>query len=202
MDHSELTRLITKVRSMTASRRIIIFGSTSLLGAFPDCSPAKLGVEVTLDADIFLDPDDASVRALLVEQFGADRSYHGEHGRYADFVDFRASGPFPSGWQSRLIPLPGLDDVFVLDPIDVAANKLIACAQARVAKRLGRREEDRGTKDIDTVAALIGSGLIDASLVEQRLAGLDFENAVMAEATTVFRQTIVQSERVRRTVDH
>lgn len=80
MNLERLGAIIREIREIEPSRRIIIFGSSSFLASFPNDSPSSLGVEVTIDADIFLDPDDEIVRRDLTRKLGQGREYHLEHG--------------------------------------------------------------------------------------------------------------------------
>ena len=58
MDIEALRSILRAVRRREAARRIVIFGSSSLLISLSGPSPPDLGVETTLDADLLLDPDD------------------------------------------------------------------------------------------------------------------------------------------------
>jgi hypothetical protein len=201
MDRTALVKLVEQIRQSAPGRRLIVFGSSSLLASFPDSTPAELGVELTLDGDFFIDPDDENSRAQLLATFGNARAYHDANGFYADFVDLRASSSFPSGWQTRLRPFPDLPDVFALDPVDVATNKMFATGQARVHKRMGRRPEDRGDKDINTVSALLAAGLVDADSVHQRLMSLDIDNAFLVEALKALNTASVRAATHPRSQD-
>ena len=57
MDFASLTALVVAIKRIEPNRRIVLFGSSSLLASFPNQPPASIGVEVTIDADVFLDPD-------------------------------------------------------------------------------------------------------------------------------------------------
>jgi hypothetical protein len=53
MDFGALNDLIGNIRSITGSRRLILFGSSSLFASFHAEPPERIGVETTLDADFF-----------------------------------------------------------------------------------------------------------------------------------------------------
>ena len=146
MELSSLTLLISAVRGAAPSSRIILFGSSSLFGSFPDADPEQIGVSVTLDADFFIDPDDADLRLQLEEEFGEDHAFHAATGHYGDFVDIRLSDSFPNGWRERLVPMPSFDNVMALDPVDIAVTKVAATAFTRLNRRMGRGKTDRGLK--------------------------------------------------------
>lgn len=185
MDLQSLTKLISEVRRIVPERRILLFGSSSLFASFPAHPPSHIGVETTLDADFFLDPDDATFRAALLDQLGRERDYHLTHGHYGDFVDLRLADAFPEGWRDRLVPMPGFDHVFALHPMDMAVSKVNASARSRLDRRFGRREADRGLKDINTLVALIKAGLLDFTELTRQVQRLDHEPALIVECARV-----------------
>lgn len=124
MDLSALKELIGNIGRLSGSRQLILFGSSSLFASFHSEAPEKIGVETTLDADFFLDPDDDSCRAILIAEFGREQDYHLAHGFYADFVDLRLADAFPKGWRERLVPMPGFTNVVALHPMDMAVSKV------------------------------------------------------------------------------
>ncbi len=180
-----MTQLIGRVQAIVPEQRIILFGSSSLFASFPADPPARLGVEVTLDADFLLDPDDAGLRARLLESLGKDHEFHDATGYYGDFVDLRVSENFPAGWRERLVPMPGFERVFALDPVDMAVSKIAATAGARLSIRMGRGGVDRGMKDISVVSALLRAGRIDGQAIERRLAAMDYQPAMIVESARV-----------------
>lgn len=180
-----LTQLISEVRQIVSERRILLFGSSSLFASFPEHPPATIGVETTLDADFFLDPDDENLRTALLTKLGKERDYHLAHGYYGDFVDLRLANAFPEGWRNRLLPMSGFDNVFALHPMDMAVSKVNATARSRIDRRFGRREADRGLKDINTLVALINAGLLDFAELAHQVHQLDHEPALIVECARV-----------------
>jgi hypothetical protein len=155
MELPSLNRLLAAVCAAVPGRRLVLFGSSSLLGSFPGDPSERIGVAVTIDADFFLDPDDESQRRRLDEEFGEDNAFHLSTGHYGDFVDLRLADSFPDGWRDRLVPMPGFENVLALDPVDMAVTKVATTARARLNLRLGRGGVDRGLKDINTIVALL-----------------------------------------------
>ncbi len=192
MTLSALTNLIATVRQLEPTREIVIFGSSSFLANFPNASPASIGVEVTIDADFFIEPDDEMARTRLLDVMGRGHSYHNENGFYCDFVDARKDEWFPPGWKQRLVAFPGHAGVFAMHPVDATATKLVATAHARVDKRMGRRPHDRGSKDIDTVVALVRSRYVDWSQVKARMNEIDLPPAYLAALDTVEKEVLNQ----------
>ena len=185
MDLQSLNHLLAEVTRQVSGHRILLFGSSSLLASFPGEEPARIGVETTIDADFFLDPDDEASRAALLAQLGKEQSYHSTHGFYGDFVDLRMAEGFPEGWRDRLVPMPGFENVFALHPMDMAVSKVIATASSRIDRRFGRRAADRGMKDINTLVALIRAGYLNASELTLQVRHLDQEAAMTVECGNV-----------------
>ena len=55
MDLQSLNQLLHEVTRQTTGRRILLFGSSSLLASFPDEEPARIGVETTMLGQSFYD---------------------------------------------------------------------------------------------------------------------------------------------------
>ena len=185
MEFEPLIHLIGRVRAIVPEHRIILFGSSSLFASFPSDPPARLGVEITIDADFLLDPDDAGLRDRLLQSLGRNREFHDATGFYGDFVDLRVSENFPAGWRERLVPMPGFTRVFALDPVDMAVTKIAATAGARLSIRMGRGGVDRGMKDIGVVSALLRAGRIAERAIEQRLDAMNHQPAMIVESARV-----------------
>ena len=185
MEFPALAQLINAIRTVAPGRRIIVFGSSSVFGSFPDDDPDALGVAITQDADIFIDPDDVALRVQLDEKFGEDRAWHVETGHFGDFVDLRFAEIFPIGWRERLVPMAGFENVFALHPLDMAATKVVATASSRLSRRMGGNTPDRGLKDINTIVALIRAGRLDFSSLESRVNALDLSPALTVECGRV-----------------
>lgn len=185
MELESLIHLIGRVQAIVPGRRIILFGSSSLFASLPADPPSRLGLEVTIDADFLIDPDDAELRDHLLQSLGRNREFHDATGFYGDFVDLRLSENFPAGWRERLVPMPGFERVFAIDPVDMAVTKIAATAGSRLSIRMGRGGVDRGMKDIGVVSALLRAGRIDAGAIEQRLDAMNYQPAMIVEAARV-----------------
>lgn len=194
MDFRSLSRLIERVREIAPGHRILVFGSSSLFASFSSEPPGLIGVESTLDADFFLEPDDESFRALLAGELGRNQEFHLMTGFYGDFVDLRLAEDFPEGWRRRLVRMPGFDDVFALDPVDMCVTKIAATANARLNLRLGRGGVDRGMKDINTIVLLLKANRIDRATLAQRLDRMDYPPALTVECSSVFAQILALAD--------
>lgn len=81
--------------------------------------------------------------------------------------------------------MPGFDNIFALSPMDMAVSKVNATARSRIDRRFGRREADRGLKDINTLVALIKAGLLDFAELAKQVHQLDHEPALIVECAKV-----------------
>ncbi|MGJ8695666.1 MAG: DUF6036 family nucleotidyltransferase [Verrucomicrobiaceae bacterium] len=139
---------------MSEAERLIIFGSASLLASFP-----KLGeesgspIESTFDADIIPFPFEEDLGEMLHEAFGDGRKFHQRFGYHADIIRPKIAENFPQNWEDRLVPLPGVERVYCLDPHDMAATK------CRVAR----------PKDTRQMEWLIKRKLLDLKIIRDRL---------------------------------
>lgn len=194
MDFGSLTRLVGEVRRIAPAQRIIIFGSSSLLASFSDTPPERIGAELTLDVDFFLDPDDEQTRILLKDSLGKNRAHHSATGYYGDFVDIRLAQFFPPGWRERLVPMPGFANVFAIEPLDMAAAKLTATARSRLSRRLGGDMPDRGQKDTRTIVALLKAGLIARGDLHDRIFTMDVTPALTVECDQVLREVLQHAD--------
>jgi hypothetical protein len=188
MEFAALKQLVSAVCARAFGKRVILFGSSSLFVSFPNADPITIGAAVTIDADFFIEPDDHEIRSSLADELGEDNDYHITHGFYGDFVDIRLAEAFPEGWRERLVPMPGFDNVVALHPMDMAVSKVNATARSRVDRRFGRREADRGLKDINTLVTLIQAGHIDAEELKKQVFRLDHEPALVVECAHVIEE--------------
>lgn len=155
MKRSELEHLIRAASAITNQYDIVIIGSQSILGAIP-FPPGSLAD--SMEADLY--PLESPELADLIDgSIGEGSPFHNMFGYYAQGV-----GPetaiLPEGWQARLIPIQNantdLKTGLCLEPHDLAASKLAA----------GR------DKDWVFVAEMLAHGLIEVSILQERLQSL------------------------------
>ena len=63
--------------------------------------------------------------AILGEAVGQQSLFSKSHGYYADILRPTITETLPAGWESRLHPVQGYDNVFALDVYDLALVKLV-----------------------------------------------------------------------------
>jgi hypothetical protein len=167
-----LTQLIAIVKAMTQPKRVTVLGSSSLLGASPELGETGQPLELSLDADLLLDPCDAKQIGVLHEAIGEGSLFHKEYGVYADFMRPEIEETLPAGWQKRCIFLGNDRTVRCLNPIDLAVIKL----------QLGR------AKDMALLKALIKDGIISMEMLRKAYPANPMSERVMFKAGRTLRQ--------------
>jgi hypothetical protein len=153
MTRSELEHLLRAAGSIADDKEIVVIGSQSVLGQFPNAPVVLLA---SMEADIF--PLNRPERADLVDgSIGEGSRFHESFGYYAQGVSEKTA-TLPAGWQQRLVAIsnPNTSGVtgLCLEVNDLAISKYIA----------GRE------KDLIFTRALAKHGLTDQTTLSQRLA--------------------------------
>jgi len=136
---------------------IVIIGSQSILGLYPDAPELLL---VSVEADVF--PKDRPEASILIDGAIGERSvFHETFGYYAHGVD-ESTAVLPTGWKERLITIQNENTMgatgWCLEPHDLAVSKLAA----------GRE------KDTEFVRVLLQHGLATSDLIADRFGKTDF----------------------------
>jgi len=161
-------------RALTLQRRIIVFGSSSLLASFRELGEPGNLLETTFDADFLVDDIDDQLAAVLNEAIGEDSLFQSREGYYIDVPRPAITELLPQAWEQRLIALRECENVFCLEPHDLAVAKL----------RAGR------PKDIVLLRDLLCAGRLKAEIVRERLALTRMSEAAIAAA----HQTLCAAE--------
>jgi hypothetical protein len=122
---SFLIHLLDSVSALCAPKRIVIVGSSSLLPLAPQLGEPGQPLEVSLDADLLLDPIDQMTADMLQEAIGNESLFEKRNGYYADILRPVIGEALPAGWETRLHPVDGYTNVFALDAYDLALVKLM-----------------------------------------------------------------------------
>ncbi len=151
MKRSELEHLIRAAGSIADDGEIVVIGSQSILGQFPD-APAAL--VVSAEADVF--PLNHPELADLIDgSIGEGSAFHEQFGYYAQGVGERTA-TLPRGWQQRLVRVvnPNTRGVIglCLEVNDLAISKYVA----------GRQ------KDLEFTRELAGHRMTDAAILLER----------------------------------
>jgi len=128
MTRSELEHIIRAAGSIADDTEIVVIGSQSVLGQFPDAPAALLR---SMEADVF--PHQYPERSDLVDgAIGEGSQFHEAFGYYAQGVD-EGTATLPPGWRERLIPVRNVNTSGVtglcLDVHDLAISKYVAGRQ-------------------------------------------------------------------------
>jgi hypothetical protein len=153
MTRSNLEHIIRAAGAIADDPDIIIIGSQSILGQFPDADPALL---VSMEADVY--PKNHADRSDLIDgSIGESSPFEREFGYYAHGVD-ATTAVLPQGWEQRLVLVTGENTRHVrgwcLEAHDLAIAKLVA----------GR------PKDLDFVQTLARRGYVEGAALYERLA--------------------------------
>ncbi len=152
MKRNEIEHLIRAAGAITESDEIIVIGSQSILGTYPQAPDALLR---SREADLI--PIKYPERADLIDGVIGELSPFDEtFGYYADGVD-KTTAILPDGWETRLVKIANDNTNNIvglcLEPHDLMVSKLYA----------GRE------KDIDFVSAAIDADLVDIDLIRSRI---------------------------------
>jgi hypothetical protein len=125
MKRSELEHLIRAAGSIADDTEIVVVGSQSILGQFPD-APASL--LVSAEADMF-PLNRPGLSDLIDGSIGEGSPFHELYGYYAQGVEERTA-TLPSGWRARLVKIsnPNTRGVtgLCLEVHDLAISKYVA----------------------------------------------------------------------------
>jgi hypothetical protein len=162
----QLAHVLRAVARISGERDVLIIGSQSILGSYPeDALPARATGSMEVDTAFFADPDGAKADIVDVN-LGEFSEFHNEFGYYPQDVSV-STGVFPVGWRDRLVvfqtPGTGQGRGLCLEPHDCILAKLV------------RFDE----KDVDFAVALVKAGLISLDTLAERAATLPAHPAVI-----------------------
>jgi hypothetical protein len=156
-----LSRLLEVVAALVHSKEVTVLGSSSLLACDPGLGEAGQPLELSMDADILIEPYGEREAALIHEAIGEGSLYHQTYGVYADIMRPEIEGTLPQGWRARRLSLGGMPGMRCLEPYDLAVVKLV----------LGR------AKDIELLRSLLAKGVLDINRIRNH-----YQEAPMNEA--------------------
>jgi hypothetical protein len=144
--------VLEAARGLVHPREMTVMGSTALLALGPDLGESGQPLELSLDADVLVEPFVDREAAVLHEAIGEGSLFHREYGVYLDLLRPQIAATLPPGWRLRRWPIEGASDALFLDPYDVALAKLV----------LGRE------KDLTLLHSLVQSQRIDLAKLRSR----------------------------------
>lgn len=125
MTRSELEHVIRAAGRIARDREIVVIGSQSVLGQFPDAPGSLLA---SMEADLY--PRNHPERADLIDgAIGEGSTFHERFGYYAQAVG-ENTATLPKGWRTRLVRVsnPNTEGVdgLCLEVHDLAISKYVA----------------------------------------------------------------------------
>lgn len=170
MTRAQLEHLIRAAAAITEASPIVVVGSQSILGRYPQ---ARSPLDLSMEAD--LSPLDAPEKADLISgSIGEVTLFQATYGYYAHGLP-PAACPLPHGWRDRLVTIQNENTRgyigLCLHPDDLACSKLAA----------GR------PKDLEFVRAMFGQSMIKAAQIRSLIAALpsEFQPAALRALTIV-----------------
>ena len=160
MQRSELEHIIRASGDVAQDDEIVIIGSQSILGQFPN---APMRLLVSMEADVY--PNHNPELADRVDgAIGEGSSFHELHGYYAQGVG-PETAELPSGWKDRLVAIKNEHTNGIaglcLEVHDLAVSKFVA----------GRH------KDLEFIQELIRHKMIQKKTMLIRIAEAELRNA-------------------------
>ncbi len=161
MKRSQLEHVIRAVSTIADDDEIIIIGSQSILGQFPDAPAALL---ISVEADVF--PKNKPERADLIDgSIGEDSPFHAEFGYYAQGVG-ETTATLPDGWRDRLIPIRNANT-------RGATGLCLEVHDLLISKYVAGRE-----KDLMFTREAVSRGLADRATLRARLVSTNMDPIV------------------------
>jgi hypothetical protein len=155
MRRDELAHILRAASRIVGEQDIVVIGSQSILGTFPEDQLPDQAV-ASVEADLaFLDDPDNTKSDEIDGAIGEDSQFHATFGIYGQGVSV-STATLPAGWRDRIVVFdtaetePGRG--LCLEPHDLVVSKLLA----------GRE------KDFEFASALLHAGLVDAAILKQR----------------------------------
>jgi hypothetical protein len=156
MKRSELEHVIRAAGSIANDTEIVVIGSQSILGQFPNAPPSLL---VSAEADVF-PLNHPELSDVIDGSIGEGSPFHELYGYYAQGVDERTA-ILPRGWRDRLVRIsnPNTSGItgLCLEVHDLAISKYVA----------GRE------KDLAFTRELVKHGMVRRDVLKARLQETD-----------------------------
>jgi hypothetical protein len=125
MQLQSLSHLLSVIQAVARPQKIYLFGSARLLPEHPELGEPGQPLALTQDGDFLIEPVDDSMAGVLQEALGKEAIFMEHFGYYADILRLVMAETLPAGWETRLQPVAGHNNVFALDPYDLAVVKLM-----------------------------------------------------------------------------
>jgi len=175
MTRSELEHVIRAAGAIAGDREIVVIGSQSILGQFPEAPAALLA---SMEADVY--PRNHPGRAGRIEgAIGEGSRFHEQYGYYAQAVG-EQTATLPAGWRERLVRVENANTQGVL-------GLCLEVHDLAISKYAAGRE-----KDLSFTAALARHGMTRKATLLQRAArtrlGAELRSLVLGRIRRDFPQ--------------
>lgn len=171
MTRAQLEHIIRACATITEDDDLVIIGSQSILGEFPD-APSEL--LISDEADVF--PRNYPDRWELIDgSIGELSPFHQTFGYYAQGVS-EQTATLPRGWDRRLIPVRNRRT-------RGATGWCLEIHDLLVSKYVANREKDR-----DFVRAAIRHGLVNREILSERVLATSLDPRVHSMIDALLKQ--------------
>jgi hypothetical protein len=167
MNLAALQHLVNAACALADDCRLVVIGSASLLASFPEMGRDDGPLAQTFDADLCPEPFDETTAIMLDQALGESKAFHLRHGYHADIVRPMIFETLPAGWQDRLVRVPGAEKALALDPLDLAAVKVL----------VGR------PKDVNLVRLLVAEKWVTLQAVADRVAQIELDERLLRKVS-------------------
>jgi hypothetical protein len=159
MTREQLAHVLRAVSRLTGDRDVLVIGSQSILGSYPESQlPPEATGSMEVDTAFFSDPEETKSDIVDVN-IGELSDFHNEFGYYPQGVSIETA-VLPAGWRDRLV-------IYETDSTESARGLCLEPHDCVLAK-LVRFDE----KDQQFGAALVNAGLIDLNILDERVGTL------------------------------
>jgi hypothetical protein len=161
MTRQQLEHLIRAAAVIADDDELIVIGSQSILGQYPNAPSSLL---VSVEADLY--PKNHPERADLIDgTIGELSPFHDTYGYYAQGVG-PTTAVLPQGWEQRLVPVRNENTRWAtglcLEPHDLL-----------IAKHIAGRD-----KDLRFIRDAVAQGWVDREILEGRLSTMTIEDSI------------------------
>ncbi len=158
MKRADLEHIIRASADIADDDEIIVIGSQSILGRFPD-APAEL--LVSAEADVY--PKNRPERWNVIDgAIGEGSTFHDTYGYYAQGVE-EGTATLPEGWKERLVLVCNANTRnakgWCLEPHDLVVSKYVAGREKD--RRFGRDALARKIVDVETLIGRLAATPVD-----------------------------------------
>jgi len=161
-----LEHLIRSAGAISECKEIIVIGSQSILGMYPNAPKEAL---TSMEADL-IPVGDSHLSDLVDGAIGELSAFHETFGYYADGVS-EMTAVLPNNWKDRLVTVENSNTNgfkgLCLEPHDMAISKLVA----------GRE------KDLEVCSVLYDHGLLNRKTLLERLEITSVDDVIISQVT-------------------